>query len=82
MLRENNRQMNFYSTLYDRIPSNHILKQINGAVDFSFINVMVADSYCKKYGRPAKEPEMMLKLCVLGKLYDLSDVKVKFETTD
>lgn len=76
MLRENNRQMNFYSTLYDRIPSNHILKQINGAVDFSFINVMVADSYCKKYGRPAKEPEMMLKLCVLGKLYDLSDVKV------
>ena len=76
MLRENNRQMNFYSVLYERIPEDHLLKRINQAVDFSFINEMVADSYCAHYGRPAKEPEMMAKLCILEKLYNLSDVKI------
>ena len=76
MLRENNRQMNFYSVLYNRIPEDHLLKQINRAVDFSFINELVADSYCAHYGRPAKEPEMMAKLCILERLYNLSDVKV------
>ena len=76
MLRESNRQMNFYSVLYERIPEDHLLKRINQAVDFSFINELVADSYCAHYGRPAKEPEMMAKLCMLERLYDLSDVRV------
>ena len=38
--------MNFYSELYERIPEDHLLKRINQAVDFSFINEMAADSYC------------------------------------
>lgn len=79
MLRENNRQMNFYSTLYDRIPEDHLLKRIGGAVDFSFINELLANSYCANLGRPAKEPEMMMKLCMLEKLYNLSDVRVMQE---
>ena len=68
--------MNFYSVLYERIPEEHLLKRINQAVDFSFINELVADSYCAHFGRPAKEPEMMAKLCMLERLYDLSDVRV------
>lgn len=76
MLRANQTQMNFYSILYDRIPKDHLLKRIAGAVDFSFINDLVADSYCANFGRPAKEPELMAKLCILERLYDLSDVKV------
>jgi hypothetical protein len=31
-------------------------------VDFSCIKELLADSYCAKFGRPAKEPEMMMKL--------------------
>ncbi len=76
MLKETRVQMNMYSILYDRIPENHLLKKIGRAVDFSFINELVADSYCKNLGRPAKEPEMMAKLCMLERLYNLSDVKV------
>ena len=76
MLRPNQNQTNFFSVLYDRIPENHLLKRIAGAVDFSFINELVAESYCKNFGRPAKEPELMAKLCILERLYDLSDVKV------
>ena len=37
---------------------------------------MLEDSYCKNFGRPAKEPEMMCKLLFLQHLYILSDEKV------
>lgn len=76
MLRIGPRQESFYSFLYERIPENHLLKKIAAAVDFSFINELLEDNYCKNNGRPAKEPEMMLKLLFLEYLYNLSDVKV------
>lgn len=77
MLRENQvKQDSFYSTLYEKIPESHILKQIDKAVDFGFINELLESSYCKNFGRPAKEPEMMMKLLFLQYIYNLSDVKV------
>lgn len=80
MLRCEPKQYSLYSILYNRIPQNHMLKLINQAVDFSFINEMLEKSYCKYYGRPAKEPEMMVRLLVLQYLYNLSDIKVIEET--
>jgi transposase len=70
-----------YSILYNKIPENHILKRINSAVDFSFINELLKDSYCKYYGRPAKEPEIMAKLSILQYLYTLSDSQIINETS-
>jgi transposase len=76
MLKDKNAQLSIYSILYSRIPENHILKLINNAVDFGFINILLEDSYCKYYGRPAKEPEMMAKLLILQYLYNYSDIQV------
>lgn len=77
MLRkESERQQSFYCVLYDKIPEDHILKKVSNVVDFSFINELLEGSYCKNFGRPAKEPEMMMKLLFLEYLYNLSDVKV------
>jgi transposase len=59
--------------LYDNIPENHILKTINKAIDLKFVNKLLESSYCKYYGRPAKEPEMMLRIQILKYLYNLSD---------
>ena len=81
MLRAKDKQMSFFSVVYDKIPETHLLKRIEKAVDFSFINDLLADSYCKNNGRPAKEPEMMMKLLFLQYLYNLSDVKVIEEAT-
>ena len=80
MLESKYKQLSLYSILYDRIPENHILKSINNAVDFSFINKLLEGSYCKYYGRPAKEPELMSRLSIIQYLYTLSDVKVIEET--
>jgi transposase len=76
MLKDKNAQLSIYSVLYSKIPENHILKLIDEAVDFSFINPLLEGSYSKYYGRPAKEPELMVKLLVLQYLYNLSDKDV------
>ncbi len=76
MLKDNKYQLSIYSILYDKIPENHILKLINNAVDFSFITKLLEKSYNKYYGRPAKNPELMIKLLVLQHLYNLSDIRV------
>lgn len=81
MLKIKPKQLSFYSVLYNKIPENHILKKINQVVDFSFINDLLKDTYCKNFGRPAKEPEMMCKLLFLQHLYNLSDEKVKEEAS-
>lgn len=67
------KQGSFYNALYQMIPDNHILKQIDSAIDLSFVNDLLADRYCKNFGRPAKEPEMMLRIQILKYLYNLSD---------
>ncbi|RYG70959.1 transposase, partial [Lentibacillus lipolyticus] len=76
MLKAKDRQLSIYSVLYNKIPANHTLKVLRDEVDFSFINEKLEKTYCKRYGRPAKEPELMVKLLVLQYLYNLSDVQV------
>ena len=65
MLKKEEKQLSFYSSLYEKIPESHLLKRIDKAVDFGFINKLVAESYCEDFGRPAKEPELMAKLLFL-----------------
>lgn len=81
MLKKEEKQLSFYSSLYEKIPESHLLKRIDKAVDFGFINKLVAESYCEDFGRPAKEPELMAKLLFLEYLYNLSDVRVIEEAT-
>lgn len=77
MLRkETERQQSFYCMLYDKIPDDHLLKKVDRAVDFSFINELLEGSYCKNFGRPAKEPELIMKLLFLEYIYGFSDVRV------
>ncbi len=74
MLVENTfKQSSFYYALYQMIPDDHILKRINAAISLSFVNELLADRYCRHFGRPAKEPEMMLRIQILKYLYNLSD---------
>lgn len=76
MLKTRQLTFSWHADLYNLIPEDHILRQIAAVVDFSFANELLAESYCKYYGRPAKEPELMLRLLFLQFLYDLSDEQV------
>lgn len=60
--------------LYDKlIPKDHLLRQLNELVDFSFIYEELSDKYCQKNGRPAESPIKMFKYLLLKVIYDLSD---------
>lgn len=76
MLIPETKQLSFYSILYNKIPENHILKLINSAISLKFVTKLVESSYCKHFGRPAANPEMMVRILILQHLYNLSDEKV------
>lgn len=78
MLRPKSPQSSFYgSYLYDSIvPEDHLLRKINQVVDFSFVHDLVKDRYIPNFGRPAEDPEFMLRLCLLQYLYGDSDRRV------
>lgn len=78
MLKPRSPQASFYgSYLYDKIvPVDHLLRKINQVVDFSFVNELVKDCYTPDFGRPAEDPEFMLRLCLLQYLYGDSDREV------
>jgi transposase len=78
MLKKRVPQDSFYgSYLYDRIvPGDHLLRKINAVVDLSFVNDLVKDRYNPDFGRPAEDPEFMLRLCLLQYIYGDSDREV------
>ena len=45
-------------------------------VDFSFTGQILKDRYNPNIGRPAADPEFMLRLCLLQYIYDDSDRQV------
>src|SRR3989304_3492076 len=78
MLKPRSPQESFYgSYLYDRIvPVDHLLRKFNEVVDFSFAGERRKDRYNPAIGRPAEDPEFMLRLCLLQYLYGDSDRQV------
>src|SRR4030043_882812 len=78
MLKPKSPQESFYgSYLYDRIvPIDHLLRKINQVVDFSFADQIFADRYNEDIGRPAEDPQFMVRLCLLQYLYGDSDRQV------
>ena len=63
-----------YAGIYEAlVPKDHILRKISEQIDFSFVNEQMVDTYSIELGRPAKEPELMLKLQFLKLMHDSSD---------
>ena len=51
------------------VPSTHLLRKVDGAVDFGFIRDWVKHLYSEDNGRPALDPVVLFKLLLLGYLY-------------
>jgi transposase len=78
MLKPKSPQESFYgSYLYDHIvPVDHLLRKINQVIDFSFTWQVFKDRYNPDIGRPAEDPEFMLRLCLLQYIYGDTDRQV------
>jgi transposase len=55
------------------VPHDHRLRKIDAVLDLSFVPETVAECYSAGRGRPSIDPELALRMMLLGTLYDLSD---------
>jgi len=65
-----------YVEMEKLIPENHILRLIDRYVDFDFIDELVDHTYSDSTGRPAEDPELMVRILTLGYLYNLSEKRL------
>ncbi|HFR3779312.1 TPA: transposase, partial [Streptococcus suis] len=70
----NRGQFGFYS-LDDLVPQDHLLRQIEEAIDFSFIYDLVADSYSDDTGRPSLDPILLIKIPILQCLFGIRSMR-------
>lgn len=58
-------------TLESLVPADHLLRKIDGAIDFGFIHDRVAHLYCGDNGRPPLDPTVLFKALFVGYLFGI-----------
>ena len=58
-------------TLESLVPTDHLVRKIDAAIDLNFIRGKVAHLYCADNGRPALDPVLLFKLLLLGYLFGI-----------
>jgi transposase len=66
-------QMFQFVDMDELVPKKHILRQLNEVLDFSIIHDWVAPLYTERTGRPAADPERMVRLMLLSYLFNHSE---------
>jgi transposase len=61
----------YYFRIEDQVPENHLLRLIDRHVSFEFVRETVRDSYSET-GRPSIDPEVLLRILLLGYLYGIT----------
>jgi transposase len=61
----------YYFRLEDHIPENHLLRLIDRHISFAFVREKLRDSYSDT-GRPSINPEVLLRILLLGYLYGIT----------
>jgi transposase len=62
-----------YVNVEELVPKNHFLRKVDAVLDLSFVRDAVAECYSASRGRPSVDPELALRMMLLGRLYDLGD---------
>ncbi len=61
----------FYSfQLGEHVPTGHLLRRIDKVIDFGFVRAKLASSYSDT-GRPSIDPELMLRMLLIGYLFGI-----------
>jgi transposase len=75
---ENRNQIEFVS-LEEMVPADHLLRQIDAAIDFNKIYEFVGDSYCKDNGRPSIDPVVLFKIVLIQHIYGIRSLRRTLE---
>jgi transposase len=61
----------YYFRLEDQIPETHLLRLIEKHISFAFVRQQLKDRY-SEMGRPSIDPELLLRILLIGYLYGIS----------
>jgi transposase len=61
----------YYFRLEDQVPENHLLRLIDHHVNFDFVRAKLKSSYSDR-GRPSIDPELLLRMLLVGYLYGVT----------
>ena len=57
------------------VPQDHLLREIDAAVDFNRLYEFVKDLYCEDNGRPSVDPVVLFKIVLIQHLYGISSLR-------
>lgn len=66
-------------SMEDLVPKDHLLRQIDGAVDFMHIYDFVEELYCKDNGRPSVDPVVLFKIVMIQHLFGIPSLRRTME---
>ena len=67
---ENRNQVEFVS-LEQMVSQDHLLRQIDAAINFNKVYEFVEDLYCKDNGRPSIDPVVLFKIVLIQHIYGI-----------
>lgn len=68
---EKKQQQYEFVTIEQLVPEDHLLRQIDRYIDFTFITDITKDLYCHDNGRPCIDPIILFKMLFIGYLYGI-----------
>jgi transposase len=68
----------YYFRIEDQVPENHLLRCIDRYVSFDFVRERLRASYSET-GRPSIDPEVLLRVLLLGYLYGITSERKLLE---
>jgi len=70
----------YYFRLEDQVPETPLLRLIDKHISFEFVRRQLKDSYSET-GRPSIDPELLLRILLIGYLYGISSERKLVEGT-
>ncbi|ERM18655.1 hypothetical protein P615_16560 [Brevibacillus laterosporus PE36] len=62
-------------SLDELVPSNHLVRKIEKAIDFTFIYDFVKDKYSQDNGRPSVDPVVLIKIVFIQYLFGIKSMR-------
>ena len=64
-----------FLAIEDLVPEDHLLRDIEKAINFDFIYDLVEDKYSSNMGRPSIDPVMLIKIVLIQYLYGIRSMR-------
>lgn len=71
----NNRYQVEISSADQLVPTNHLLRKIDAAINLDFIYEEVEDLYSAEWGRPSIDPVVLIKIVLIQYMYGISSMR-------